>query len=151
MAPMLRALLANVSNLPSIVNAGNQAYALVVMKNGPKMARQTRPNAIPQIRTRAATSELRRRRLLARGVDGPACHALVSVDRADRCDRTGLTEVFDLKLEWTREEPFGEPEHQLSPAIFTASPRAARLHSGNRPKSLIETLVIDRADRPAEN
>ena len=65
-------------------------------------------------------------------------------------DRTGLTEVFDLKLEWTREDPFGEPGASASPAIFTALQEqlGLKLESTKEP---VETLVIDRAERPAEN
>jgi hypothetical protein len=71
---------------------------------------------------------------------------------ASKCDpaNSGLTEAFDLRLEWTREDPFGEPGATASPAIFTAlhEQLGLKLESTKEP---VETLVIDHAERPTEN
>jgi uncharacterized protein (TIGR03435 family) len=65
-------------------------------------------------------------------------------------DKTGLKGSYDLKLEWAREDPFTNPGASASAGIFAAlqDQLGLRLESV---KSPVETLIIDHAERPAEN
>jgi uncharacterized protein (TIGR03435 family) len=65
-------------------------------------------------------------------------------------DNTGLTGLFDLKLEWTVEDQFVGRGASASPTIFPAIQEqlGLRLESTRGP---VETLVIDRVERPTEN
>jgi uncharacterized protein (TIGR03435 family) len=65
-------------------------------------------------------------------------------------DNTGLTGLFDLKLEWTVEDQFVGRGATASPTIFPAIQEqlGLRLESARGP---VETLVIDRLERPTEN
>ena len=65
-------------------------------------------------------------------------------------DNTGLQGLFDLKLEWTIEDQFVGRGATASPTIFPAIQEqlGLRLESTRGP---VETLVIDRVERPTEN
>jgi uncharacterized protein (TIGR03435 family) len=65
-------------------------------------------------------------------------------------DNTGLQGLFDLKLEWTIEDQFVGRGASASPTIFPAIQQqlGLRLESTRGP---VETLVIDRVERPTEN
>lgn len=65
-------------------------------------------------------------------------------------DNTGLPGLFDLKLEWTVEDQFVGRGATASPTIFPAIQEqlGLRLESARGP---VDTLVIDRVERPTEN
>jgi uncharacterized protein (TIGR03435 family) len=65
-------------------------------------------------------------------------------------DNTGLNGMFDLKLEWVVEDQFAGRGATASPTIFPAIQQqlGLRLESA---RGLVETLVIDRAERPVED
>jgi bla regulator protein blaR1 len=73
-------------------------------------------------------------------------------------DRTGLTGVFDIKLEFAPEPPVPLPDagtdrppnDTAGPSIFTAVQEqlGLRLESS---RGLVETLVIDHAEKPDAN
>ena len=65
-------------------------------------------------------------------------------------DNTGLTGMFDLKLEWSAEDQFVARGASASPTIFPAIQEqlGLRLESTRGP---VETLVIDRVERPTED
>jgi uncharacterized protein (TIGR03435 family) len=65
-------------------------------------------------------------------------------------DNTGLPGLFDLKLEWIVEDQFVGRGATASPTIFPAIQEqlGLRLESARGP---VETLVIDRVERPTEN
>jgi uncharacterized protein (TIGR03435 family) len=65
-------------------------------------------------------------------------------------DDTGLDGRYDLKVEWPRDNPFTEPGASASASIFAAlqDQLGLRLESRRAP---VETLAIDRAERPTEN
>jgi uncharacterized protein (TIGR03435 family) len=67
-------------------------------------------------------------------------------------DATGLKGVYELKLEWTTENPGAEPKQEQStgPSIFTAVQEQLGLKLETT-KAPIEVLVIDRAEKPTEN
>jgi uncharacterized protein (TIGR03435 family) len=62
-------------------------------------------------------------------------------------DGTGLTGAFDLKLTWPMDDRFVGRGASANPTIFTAIQEqlGLRLQAGRGP---VETLVIDRAERP---
>jgi uncharacterized protein (TIGR03435 family) len=62
-------------------------------------------------------------------------------------DRTGLSGVYDFKLEWTQDDQFRAPGATASPAIFTALSEqlGLRLQSQRAP---VEMLVVDGVERP---
>ena len=70
-------------------------------------------------------------------------------------DRTGLPGAFDFDLEWTPDESQFEgrvpvPAEATRPGLFTAMQEqlGLRLQATNGP---VQTLVIDRVERPSEN
>jgi uncharacterized protein (TIGR03435 family) len=65
-------------------------------------------------------------------------------------DETGLTGFYDLKLEWTPESSALVGDSS-SPSIFTAVQAQLGLKLELRKKYPINTLIIDRAEKPTEN
>jgi uncharacterized protein (TIGR03435 family) len=68
-------------------------------------------------------------------------------------DATGVTGVFDFKLEWSREEyvvKTADGNEPAAPSIFTALQEqlGLKLESG---KSPVEIVVVDHAEKPTEN
>jgi uncharacterized protein (TIGR03435 family) len=74
-------------------------------------------------------------------------------------DKTGLTGLYDFKLDWTPEAPAGPairgvddapPAEASGPTIFTALQETLglKLESGKGP---VEYLVIDKVEKPTEN
>lgn len=115
-------------------------YALVVGKNGPKLA-QPAPDESFKLR-------LSRGRIAN---DGPAAMAmLVSVleNQLGRpvIDETGLTGRYKFNLSYA---PENDP-NPAAPSIFTAIEEqlGLKLHSARRP---VEIIVIHRIERPTEN
>src|SRR5262245_18237330 len=64
--------------------------------------------------------------------------------------RTGLTGSFDIDLEWTPEAPGAAPSPDNGPSIFTAIQEqlGLKLEPSTAP---LEVIIIDSAERPAEN
>ena len=62
-------------------------------------------------------------------------------------DRTGLSGIFDFRLEWAQDDQFREPGATASPAIFTALSEqlGLRLQSLRAP---VELLVVDGVEQP---
>jgi len=80
-------------------------------------------------------------------------------------DKTGLTGKYDFELKWTPDpgqptaQPFGPPPPGVElppppdpngPSIFTALQEQLGLRLESQ-KAPVETLVIDRVERPSEN
>lgn len=68
-------------------------------------------------------------------------------------DATGISGVFDFKLEWSREESVvktADGNEPAGPSIFTALQEqlGLKLESG---KSPVEIVVVDHAEKPTEN
>jgi uncharacterized protein (TIGR03435 family) len=61
---------------------------------------------------------------------------------------TGLKAVYELKLEWAQENAGAEPS--AAPSIFTAVQEQLGLKLEST-KAPIEMLIIDGAEKPAEN
>jgi uncharacterized protein (TIGR03435 family) len=62
-------------------------------------------------------------------------------------NETGVSGIFDFKVEWTQDEQFRAPGASASPAIFTALTEqlGLRLQGARAP---VEVLVIDAIERP---
>jgi len=65
-------------------------------------------------------------------------------------DRTGYTKTFDARLEWTPTEITADPNGEPGPSIFTAIQEQLGLRLEAQ-KGPVETLVIDRIERPGDN
>ncbi len=65
-------------------------------------------------------------------------------------DRTGLAGAFDVDLEWTPDTPGATPSPDAGASIFTAIQEqlGLKLEPSTAP---LEVIVIDSAERPAEN
>lgn len=115
------------------------AYALVVAKNGPKLeASKEVGDSTNTNRGRfedSAVSMAGLARQLAQQLEHPVV------------DKTGLTGVYTLKLEWTPDEqPGSSAEPALGPSIFTALQDQLGLKLQTQ-KLPVEIIVVDRVDR----
>ena len=65
-------------------------------------------------------------------------------------DRTDLAGAFDVDLEWTPDSPGAAPSPDAGPSIFTAIQEqlGLKLEPSTAP---LDVIVIDSAERPAEN
>ena len=147
--PMLQTLLADRFKL-TFHREPRQAsiYSLVVAKNGHKLtpgdpakcpnAGGCGFNASP---TQIVGESVSMAQLAARLSRSIGIHVV---------DNTGLNGLFDLKLEWTVEDQFVGRGASASPTIFPAIQEqlGLRLESTRGP---VETLVIDRVEKPTEN
>ena len=135
-------------------------YALTIAKNGPKLKESTAPpDKLPELVSvvfpdrvllparNASTAEFAAH-LMNRGVlDRPVV------------DRTGLSGKYDFDLEWADDETQfgGQLRKRASPDDGSEKPdffAAVQQQLGLRleaTKGPIETLVIDRAERPSDN
>lgn len=116
-----------------------EAYVLETAKNGPKMDKSTGGESIDLSRNGGIDSKNATMRhfaeVLSRQMDLPVV------------DRTGLTGFFNLKLEWT---PQAAGQANDGPSIYTAIQEQLGLRL-RAEKTPIDVLVIDHAERPAEN
>jgi uncharacterized protein (TIGR03435 family) len=158
MGERLRALLADRFQLAVHKETKDQPiYALVVSKNGAKLkevkavegARQGMRMGRGRLEGFAAPLEML----------GPT---LSNVTGRPVVDKTGLTEKYDFVLEWTpdagadaRAQGFGNGISEPAPApggptIFTALQEQLGLRLESQ-KGPVQTIVIDRAEKPSEN
>jgi uncharacterized protein (TIGR03435 family) len=125
-------------------------YALEVAKKGPKLIQDDASNGSNNARTGIQrscgqmigtnTTVANLSLMLARQLDRPVL------------DRTGLTGKYNFQFAWTPDTGpcSGSPESSNAPSIFTAleDTLGLRLESMKGP---VDTLIIDRAERPSEN
>ena len=129
-------------------------YALAVAKSGPKL----KVVAVPGDRQGLSTGRGR-----LQGFAAPmAMFATVLSNTVGRpvLDKTGLMEKYDFLLEWTPDiatinpdKPGGEappPLDSSGPAIFTALQEQLGLRLDST-KGPVESIVIDRVERPSGN
>jgi uncharacterized protein (TIGR03435 family) len=64
-------------------------------------------------------------------------------------DKTGLTGTYDVHLRWTPDESPGDTD-SADPSLFTAVEEQLGLKLESQ-KGLVETVVIDHAEKPSEN
>jgi bla regulator protein blaR1 len=128
-----------------------QVYALVVAKGGPK---------IHKSKEAVGRMGMGRGLLSGQGVDlGFLATSLSSPLGRTVIDKTGIKGKYDLQLKWTPDPgqsadgPFGPlppPPDPNGPSIFTALQEQLGLRLESQ-KAPVETLVIDRVERPSEN
>jgi uncharacterized protein (TIGR03435 family) len=115
-------------------------FALVVAKGGPKLR---------EVEKGGSTWNSGRGVLTANRISMDYFAAILSgVAERPVKDMTGLKAVYELKLEWTPENAGEEPS--AGPSIFTALQEQLGLKLETI-KAPIEMLVVDRAEKPAEN
>ena len=132
-------------------------YALVIGKNGVKLTANADPSTHGG---RAAPGAWNLKNVTAADLAAQLSRQLSRTV----IDRTGLSDRYDVKLEWTPERGEGGPEALgLPPALNTAPPPAStgpsiftalqeqlglKLESTKGP---VEIVVIDRAEKPSAN
>ena len=120
------------------------AYALVVAKNGPKLEASKQPGDSTSTNRGRFEDSAVSMAGLANQLSQQLEHPVV--------DKTGLTGVYTLKLEWTPDEqPGGSAEPAAGPTIFSASQEQLGLKLQTQ-KLPVEIVVVDSVDRtPVEN
>jgi uncharacterized protein (TIGR03435 family) len=160
---MLRKLLTDRFNLAFHRDKKEFAiYELTVAKGGPKLkASPSAPDEAPNFTSTiypAASGGIDHAMLPARNVTIAQFAALLQRAILDKpvVDNTGITGRYDFDLEWTPDEtqfggqlPFGPPDSP-KPALFAVLQQQLGLRV-EATRGIIETLVIDRAERPSEN
>jgi uncharacterized protein (TIGR03435 family) len=113
------------------------AYALTVAKGGPKLTKSDYQGSSSYTGRGKATFRGVSMERLARNLSS-------TLDRPV-ADETGVEGKFDFTLEWSPDE-----DADKGPSIFTAMQEQLGLKLEAR-KLPIETIVIDRAEKPSEN
>jgi bla regulator protein BlaR1 len=135
-------------------------YALVVGKNGSKLTPHAGEPPQPTDRLRVRPGSLSAKQI---GVAALARQLTLQVGR-QVIDKTGLTGTYDFTLEWMPESGQGGPEsiglppdaripspaESNGPSIFTAVQEQLGLRLEAQ-KGPVDIIVIDRAEKPAEN
>jgi bla regulator protein blaR1 len=157
MAQRLQALLADRFHLAiHRETKEQQGYALVVAKGGPKIH-------APENNSDERQGMMRMGRGSVEGHGVPLdtlIHAISTQLGRPVADRTGLTGHFDINLKWTPEPgqstmpPGGGPEppppDPNGPSLFTALQEQLGLRLESE-KARVETIIIDRVEKPSEN
>jgi uncharacterized protein (TIGR03435 family) len=141
-------------------------YELTVAKNGPKMTLSSDQSSPEILAGPTSADPIPRGRMTIRGttLGGNAIPiaALISVlaDITKRpiINKTGLTGLYDFKLEWSPEPGLAAnqngtpatPPNDSRPSLFTALQEqlGLKLESARGP---VEVLVIDSVEKPSEN
>ena len=125
-----------------------QEYALVVDKGGLKVL-AVPPTAAPN--PRSGTQTTCGHMIATHATISSVLFGLSRQLRRPVIDRTGLTGRYDFELEWRPDiGPCQDAANDNAPSIFTALQEQVglRLESIRGP---VETIVVDRAERPSEN
>lgn len=119
-------------------------YALVAAKNGPKLKKSA--DGTPYSRRVNASG------WTVSNLDMAGLAARLSRELGRPVvDMTGLTGGYDFTLEWTRERATAASAAESdAPSLFTAVQEQLGLKLEPR-KQPVETLVIDRVEKPSEN
>jgi uncharacterized protein (TIGR03435 family) len=123
------------------------AYVLEVGKNGLKM-QESKPDAPNFLKTG-------RGQIIGNGAQmATLASFLGDILQRPVVDRTGLSGHYDFKIEWTPDAPAGgpdsEPAARTGPSIFTAIQEQTGLRLVSE-KAPVETIVIQRVEKPSEN
>jgi uncharacterized protein (TIGR03435 family) len=135
-------------------------YAITVVKSGPKLKPSTSEPGTPAKLISTMFSEEKggvHTLLPARNANMAQFAAMMQQDIVDRpvVDSTGLSGAYDFDLEWTPDESqFGgklpRSVESTKPSLFTAMQEQLGLRM-EPTKGLVQTLVIDRVERPSDN
>jgi uncharacterized protein (TIGR03435 family) len=137
-------------------------YELTVAKGGPNLKPSTAPPDEPYNVTTtlypAASGGIDHALLPAHNVTLQQFASVLQRAILDRpvVDHTGLASRYDFELEWTPDEsefggqlPQGPPD-SARPSLFAAMQQQLGLKI-EATRGMVDTLVIDRLDRPSEN
>jgi len=142
---LLRGLLADRFQLKTHMETREEpAYALVIDKNGPKLAKATGNEPSPGMNTHKEPG-----RGIMKGTNVPISELATNLgNQLGRfvIDRTGLEGHYDFLLQWAPEQT----QDSDGPSLFTAvrEQLGLRLEAQKAP---VEVLVIDSAEKPSEN
>jgi len=135
-------------------------YAITVVKGGPKLEPSTAEPGTPSKLISTMFSEEKggvHTLLPARNANMVQFAAMMQQDIVDRpvVDSTGLSGTYDFDLEWTPDESqFGgklpRSVESTRPSLFTAMQEQLGLRM-EPTRGLVQTLVIDRVERPSDN
>jgi uncharacterized protein (TIGR03435 family) len=121
-------------------------YDLVAAKNGFKLT------AVKETGSQSMNSS--NGTLTSKGVDMPALAVFLSREMEQPVlDATGISGVFDFKLEWSPVDPAAkvpDPNQPAGPSIFTALQEQLGLKLEST-KGPVEIIVVDHAEKPTEN
>lgn len=130
-------------------------YALTVAKSGSKLKDSANPGVNPPLTNRIFPDHVS---LPGRGATTAQLASVLQRAVVDRpvVDRTGLNGKYDFDLEWTPDDTQfggqirGTPAAPVRPDLFTAMQEqlGLRLEATRGP---VDTLVIDRIERPSAN
>jgi uncharacterized protein (TIGR03435 family) len=136
-------------------------YDLVLTKDGPKFQKSPPPpedpdHPTPKGQHRSNSSfQMNNGDLTATAITMNR-FADTLADQLNRTviDKTGLTDAYDLKLKWTRDEDSNNAADNgaadRAPGLFTALQEQLGLKL-NAAKGPVETLVVDHAEKPSPN
>jgi uncharacterized protein (TIGR03435 family) len=144
---MMQALLAERFHLQVHRETKEMAiYALVIAKGGPKI-RPSAPDATGGSMVRASEKGLRME--ASRGTMEQLARQLAGTSGRYVVDRTGLSGPYAFTLEWWPANRTPPPDSDV-PSMFDAVQEQLGLKL-EATKGPVEMLVIDRAEKPAEN
>jgi uncharacterized protein (TIGR03435 family) len=135
------------------------AYALVVAKNGPKLAKAKSETCNGQGDASNPCGGFRiyrRSQMWGNTVTVKQFAAeLTFMMERTVVDKTGITGLFDIRVEWTPEHFGPEPGTEVKPdeanaTLFTAVQEQLGLKLVSE-KAPVEILVVERVNRPAAN
>jgi uncharacterized protein (TIGR03435 family) len=141
-------------------------YELTVAKNGSKMKLSSDQSSSETLAVPTTVDAIPRGRIMTRGTTlagnavpvAPLVAILSDIARRPIINKTGLSGLYDFKLEWSPElmqgagangQPPPSPNN-AGPSLFTALQEqlGLKLESAKEP---VEVLVIDSVQRPSEN
>jgi uncharacterized protein (TIGR03435 family) len=134
-------------------------YLMVIAKGGPKLRPPTDPACQPPPLGACGGIRIENRSALS-GVNvstAQLARVLTTFMGRPVLDKTGITGIFDFKMDWVIDLPrSGEPANfddavqAVGPSVFTSLQEQLGLRLASQ-KSPLEILVISRAEEPAAN
>ena len=121
-------------------------FKLVQVKGGARL-KAAEPNALGR-----GNVNINNGKLTGTGLDMDRLAYFVSSQVQRKVvDKTGLMGIYDVALEWSRDEPTGSMDAaEKAPGFFTALQEqlGLKLEPGKGP---IDTIVVDQIEKPSEN
>ena len=134
-------------------------YDLVLTKDGPKFQKSPPPpddpdHPTPKVQHRKTSWQINNGDLTATALPlSTLTNALAEELDRTVIDKTGLTDVYDLKLRWTPDEDANAADNGAAdrpPDLFTALQEQLGLKL-DPAKGPVTTLVVDHAEQPTPN